>query len=496
MSDKITYILEVLDKYSPTTKKFKSELLGIKNIAAQLDKTIGKGFNVELSKTVRDTNALASSIDKVNRSTRSLGNTRKTLAGAYTPIRFNPELGKYEARNQSNSYASTRMMGGGSGVSFGGVAKAMGAYAIIDKMAGIPREIFNTRREFDSLGATLEAVMPKFDRTASAQTLAVKEMEYLKTTAYNLGLNLNTAKEEYVKFLASSAGKTSLQDVHKIFEAFAKLSTVYQITPQRFGLVMNAISQMTSKSRVNMEELKLQLGDSLPGALSIFSRAAQQARPDLVKTEADFYKLVESGRVSSDLLKEVAKVIVNDTDLMAGLDKALGSLNSQTNRLSTSWTNLLDSISKGRIGEGMSASIHKLDLAIQGLEKHLNALSELWNSKPIQSILGAAGWVYNKVSTAAEIAGAGIAAGYYDITRGGNEGRQTFNEAWKKGAFGNGNYSYDALNIKPIMQTSATPTDQKLVIEFLNAPQNMTPVRVPQNTTVRKDGTVSYAGGL
>lgn len=508
MSDKITYVLEVLDKYSLNTKKFKSELLGVKRAAEEVDRILSKGFASinALPKAVRETNALASSIDKVTRAnqrnatvaintTRSLGNMRKTLAGAYTPIRFNPELGKYEARTQPTPLSPARTGGGGMGVSFGGVAKAMGYYSLIDKAVGIPREIFNTRREFDSLGATLEAIMPKYDRTVSAQAAAAREMDYLKTTAYNLGMNLGVAKEEYVKFLAASAGKSTLKEVHDQFEAFSKLSAVYQITPYRFGLVMNAITQMTSKGVVSMEELRRQLGDSLPGAVSIFAKAAMKARPDLVKTEADFIKLVETGRVGSGLLREVGKVIVEDTDLMSGLDKALDSLNSRTNKLSTSWTNLLDRVSKGKIGEGLSNSISKLDEAIQNLDKHLNSLAELWNSKPVQAILGAVGWTYEKARTGAEIAGAGIAAGYYDIARGGNEGRQTFNEALQRGEFGTGQYSYGAMNIPRINQMTSIPSEQKIVLEFVNAPQNMMPLRVPQNMSVRKDGTLSPAGG-
>lgn len=515
MSDKITYILEVLDKYSVNTKKFKSEMLGVKKVADSLDKSLTKGFsfNSSLSKTIRETNTLAASVDKVARAnqrnatiaintTKSLGNMRKTLAGAYTPIRFNPELGKYESRNQPRPPSPQNFGGGGGGVSFGGVARAMGYYSLIDRAVGLPREVFQTRREMDSLGATLEAIMPKYNRNISAQEAAAKEMDYLKKTSYDLGLNLNAAKEEYVKFLAASAGKSSLKEVHQIFEAFSKLSTVYQITPQRFGLVMNALSQMTSKGVVSMEELRQQLGDSLPGALSLFGRAAMKARPDLVKTEADFMKLVAAGRVSSDIMKQVAKIIVTDTDLMAGLDKAIGSLNGRANKLSTTWTNLLDNFSKGVLGESMGAGISALDRALQKMNTTISEIGEsfriIGDTKFGKFIIGlgesigtgasVAGEVVKAPFKAASVAGELIAAGAIGDKQAGIEAIYKFNESVGMGFFN------PSKPINPT-QNSNLQQEQKIVIEFLNAPAGMSPVRMPQNMSLKKDGTITPAGG-
>ena len=42
MSDKITYILEVLDKFSTNTKKFKFELISIKRVASDLNSVLTK----------------------------------------------------------------------------------------------------------------------------------------------------------------------------------------------------------------------------------------------------------------------------------------------------------------------------------------------------------------------------------------------------------------------------------------------------------------------
>lgn len=507
MSDKITYILEVLDKYSVNTKKFKSEMLGIKKVAESLDKTLTKGFsfNSNLSKTIRETNTLAASVDKVAKAnqknaniaintTRSLGNMRKTLAGAYTPIRFNPELGKYEARNQPSAPSPIRTGGGGLGVSFGGVAKAMGYYALIDKAIGLPREIFETRRAMDSLGASLEYIMPKYSKLASGEKLAADEMNYLKKTVYDLGLNLNSAKDEYIKFLAASAGKMDLGQARSVFEGFSKLSTVHQLSPQRFGLVMNAITQMTSKGVVSMEELRQQLSESLPGGLSLFAKAAMKARPDIVKTEADFMKLVASGRVSSNLLLSVIKVLKEDPDFSKAFQKSIESLNAKTNRLSTSWTNLLDNLSKGVLGEGLGAGISALDEALKKMNTTVSEIGESFRiigDTKFGKVLAAMGSGLGTVLTqgTAELvkapfklahAGGGLITERFIDD---DEGRKEIQRNLQ-------NYYFGSQN-----QSNINQSDQKIVIEFINAPNGMTPIRVPQNMSVKKDATITPAGG-
>ena len=372
MSDKITYILEVLDKYSFNTKKFQRELLGIKRASDSVNKSLArtnlnfKAFTVgtNMKRMVSQVNSLARGLEKVDHSTKRIARNRML-----------PSSGA-ESGGRRPIYAG----GGSAGVSFGGVGKAMGYYAVIDKVIGMPREILDTKRAMDSLGATLEAVLPKYDRTTDAATLAGREIEYLKKTTYDLGLDFNSTRKEYAKFLAAgSMGGASLKEMRKQFEAFAKLSTVYQLPAHRFGLVMNAITQMTSKGVVSMEELKRQLGDSLPGALTIFAKAAIKARPDIFNTIGDFIKMVEQGKVSADILNAVADTILEDTDLMNGLDKALESTNSKLNRLSNSWTMFLTSLSEGESGKIMGDMIVGLDNMLKSTKMLVEDFSSIYS---------------------------------------------------------------------------------------------------------------------
>ena len=64
---------------------------------------------------------------------------------------------------------------------------------------------------------------------------------------------------------------------------------------------MRAVEQMISKGTVSSQELKLQLGDALPGA---FGHAAKAAG----LTTAEFTKQLEAGKIlASDFLPRLAK---------------------------------------------------------------------------------------------------------------------------------------------------------------------------------------------
>lgn len=521
MSDKITYILEILDKYSVNTKKFKKELGSIQRASESLDKCLkktGRSFksfstNPNLTKTIRQVNSLARSLERVKLNSKFAGFGRGTTAMGESMAMMNANLRSMitmqdrmisrVARTSPSSPVSPSPArrgffgGGGSGVSFGGVARAMGYYAAIDRAIGMPREILDMRRQMDSLGATFEAVLPKYDKVTKSTVLAARETEYLKKKTYELGLDFDSTKSEYVKFLAAgSMSGQSLADMRKQFEAFAKISTVYQLPAHRFGLVMNAITQMTSKSTVSMEELKRQLGDSLPGAMTIFAKAAIKARPDIFKTIGDFIKMVEQGKVSADILKVVADVILEDKDLMNGLGKALDSTNSKLNRLSNSWGRFVEKLSTGKSGEMIGDFIVGLDDAIKLLTKSLDGLADLWDSRFIKFIREMIPEVTDTITTGTKVVGAGGMALINDLIHGGNEGREQFMTLAKKGALASGYKSPEPLNYTPI-----PPQSQKITVEIIgnNLPENMS--IAPRNQSgdidisVKRGNTLSYGGG-
>jgi tape measure domain-containing protein len=425
---------------------------------------------------------------------------RKAYAGAYTPIKFNPYTGQYEGvfpkepkqpklpKEPSQPQQPSQQpssFGGGGGVSLANVAKGMGYYRAIDMAVGLPREIIDTRRQFDSLNATLQTVLPSYDKTTSSSQLAANEIEYLIKVVRTLGLDLNATKEEYVKFLAASAGKKSLPQARKEFESFAKLSTVYGIDPYRFKLVMSAITQTTSKGILNLEELQRQLGDSLPGAVKLFADS-------LGLTEPVFRKLVSDGKITSDVLANVSTYIDNNAQVTSGLDIAMQKLGARLNRVSTSWTLLVESLSQGEAGTMINDWVTILDNGIQRLTKSLEIMGTVWNSSPIKGIRK----LYDIAEVGAEIVGQGVAAGAYDLKNAGNEGRAQFIENLKKGNFEHFNKNLPSNQFTPIPQSYAAP--QEVVVKIIgeNLPSGLSIKQESKSYGMTPRPRTVIAGGL
>jgi tape measure domain-containing protein len=97
-----------------------------------------------------------------------------------------------------------------------------------------------------------------------------------------------------------------------------------------------SLQQMLSKGVVAAEELRRQLGEALPGASDLMTKAYNRLHPAQQVTNLGFTKLLESGKIiSSEILPEFAKVL-EETFAPAVAGKA-GSLDASLTRVTNSW---------------------------------------------------------------------------------------------------------------------------------------------------------------
>lgn len=132
-------------------------------------------------------------------------------------------------------------------------------------------------------------------RAAAGSAIAgAKEMAFLREETNRLGLNTLETAGAYAKLISSAKG-TALagKGVRDIFTAVAEASSVLGLSAADTAGTIRALEQMISKGTVSAEELKLQLGDRLPGAMGI-------AAASMGKTVAQFQKMMANGEVFSD----------------------------------------------------------------------------------------------------------------------------------------------------------------------------------------------------
>ncbi|MDE1509093.1 tape measure protein [Serratia nevei] len=129
---------------------------------------------------------------------------------------------------------------------------AKGAITIAATVA-VGKSIMTAGQDLQSVESGLTAV------TGSSEA-AGKEMNYLREQANRLGLDLIKTSRDYMKFSASTKSSMDSKTTKSIFEGLSEYSTVLGLTSEQSSLALNALSQMSAKSVVSMEELRQQLG--------------------------------------------------------------------------------------------------------------------------------------------------------------------------------------------------------------------------------------------
>ncbi len=123
------------------------------------------------------------------------------------------------------------------------------AYAVI----GVGKEVFRVGKEFDAMQAGLLA--------ASDSAAAAKDnFGFLINTARRLGTDVESGVRGFNRLGVSMRGAGfAAGDIKEVFTAVQEASATFQLSADKSNLVMLAISQMASKSKISSEELDYRL---------------------------------------------------------------------------------------------------------------------------------------------------------------------------------------------------------------------------------------------
>lgn len=97
------------------------------------------------------------------------------------------------------------------------------------------------------------------------------------------------------------ASGLTIQETEAFLKSFGNIALTVGADVSKIPFALEALVQMAGKGKVSMEELRLQLGDALPGAMTIVSEA-------LGVTTGELYEMVEAGELTGDeLIKALTK---------------------------------------------------------------------------------------------------------------------------------------------------------------------------------------------
>ena len=209
----------------------------------------------------------------------------------------------------------------------GEVLSMIAAYGGLYGVINLLRQTVDAMQLLEAATARLNVANEgNFDQTAD-------DLEYLRFQADRLGINLGTLSTEFSKFSIATQG-TNLagQRTRDIFQSVAEAARVARISNEQLSGIFTALTQIVSKGAVQMEELRQQLGDRLPGALQIMADG-------LGLTTAELIKMMEQGQITSDALLPFADELTRRFG--PGLVEALGSTSAELGRLQNAAFNAL-----------------------------------------------------------------------------------------------------------------------------------------------------------
>lgn len=179
----------------------------------------------------------------------------------------------------------------------------------------------------------IEAIQHKMRFATGGIKEADEAFSFLRGESERLGVSLSILGQEYGNFAASSkATALTTKEMQNIFTSVSEAAAVLRMSASATKLSFKALSQMMSKGVVQSEELKMQLGDHLPGAAHIMAKA-------LGVTVKEMNKMMEQGELlAEEVLPLFAKALREDVALsLKELDE---SFSASVGRMKTGWYEL------------------------------------------------------------------------------------------------------------------------------------------------------------
>ena len=218
------------------------------------------------------------------------------------------------------------------------------AYKALAAVTALPGNIINATASLQSFRNQLEAV------TGGGEAMS-NGLELIESTISKFNMPIDSARQGFVRLYASMApAGISTETINNLFTGLAAASTTLGMSSDQVDRMTYALSQMASKGQITSEELKGQLGDVFPQAVSLFAKAAgflndtmdEQAK---AKGIAAFIKALEDGALRGEAMQKVlgnVGILLNRDFGKTG-EKAAASFQGQINALGNAVKSLYES---------------------------------------------------------------------------------------------------------------------------------------------------------
>lgn len=196
---------------------------------------------------------------------------------------------------------------------------ALGIFLSARILAQWAGDAINAAIQLEAFNAQLRASVNTVDEANDLYSFANEQTE-------RLGLNFASVVEGTARFAAATKrSNLTLEQRKDVLLAVFESARVLNLSEQRLGNTLLALEQIASKATVSMEELRRQLGDNIPGAVSILA-------DQMGVTQQELLKLIETNQVLSEEALPLLAKGLRET-FGEGVQASIGTFAAQLGRM-------------------------------------------------------------------------------------------------------------------------------------------------------------------
>ena len=249
---------------------------------------------------------------------------------------------------------------------FSNFAASMGAglgiYQIVSQISSVTKEL-----------SSAKAVLSNVSDSQSAYNDSI---QFASKLAKDYSQDMVSLIGQLGQFQAACKGSgLALDDVNTIYASIVKSATYFHLSSQQTEQALLAVQQMMSKGKITAQELRLQLGNVMPG---VFQKMADAVG---VST-AELDKMMAAGQLIS---KDVLPKFAAELDKMTNGKIDLNSLQLQINTLKNAFAELVNS---GGFEQAFTKLVKIATNAINFIKRNIKGIGEFIGSYLIGNVLG------------------------------------------------------------------------------------------------------------
>jgi tape measure domain-containing protein len=316
------------------------------------------------------------------------------------------------SRGNSREAARHGLIGGAAGAGMGfmrGAIPGLGAAFAFSQLNKINQEMQGQQ-------LAMTAVM-------GSESAGQEQSKWVKDLSNKIGMDYRKVAPSYNKMLAS--GQTSgmsTESVQNIFQGISEYGRTMGLDSETMKGSMKAIEQMMNKGQVMSEELKGQLAERMPGAMSAMAEAAGFGTDE--KGVAKLMEAMQKGQVKSKAVLEKFSAILAERARQGGaLEKAMHSTAAEQARMNNSFSDLVAIFSKAGFDAGMASFFRSMATAMKDAGPGVQALGSAFELliEPVNAVIQSGGILLNTLPkigslfgmTGGEVAALGVAFGLF-----------------------------------------------------------------------------------